>query len=242
MTKKSRPAVLVTGGARRLGRAVALAFAEDGFDVAIHYNRSVSEAVKTVAAIRKLGVDSDIFQADLLDEGDVVGLVHGVIRRFPNLEGLINSASIFVRSGIGSEDLELLEKNLAVHVKAPWGLTAEFAKGVTKGFVVNFLDTRIAKDKTDFGAYLLSKKALFELTKMQAVRFAPQIRVNAVAPGLVLPPEGLGMLYLRKRAKGVPLQRHGSVEDVLQAVRFLTRSGYVTGQTIFVDGGEHLAF
>jgi NAD(P)-dependent dehydrogenase (short-subunit alcohol dehydrogenase family) len=142
---------------------------------------------------------------------------------------------------MGIEDLGLLEKHWAVHVKAPWGLTAEFAKLVKNGAVVNFLDTKIAKNKTDFGAYLLSKKALAELTTMQAVRFAPRVRVNAVAPGLILAPEGRGPWYLKKQAAGIPLKRPGSIRNIIQAVRFLITNDYVTGQTIFVDGGEHLS-
>jgi len=240
MKKDRRPAVLVTGGARRIGRAVALALAADGFDVAVHYNRSAPDAVKTAVAIKKTGADCDIFQADLFDEGDAAGLLWSVAKRFPSLSVLVNSASLFVPSDMGGEDTELLQKHWAVHVKAPWVLTAEFAKIVKSGVVVNFLDAAIAKNKTDFGAYLLSKKALAELTMMQAVRFAPHVRVNAVAPGLILAPEGRGSWYLKKRAAGVPLKRPGNVQDVTRAVRFLIASDYVTGQTIFVDGGEHL--
>ena len=240
MKKRNRPAALITGGSRRLGRALALALARDGFDIALHYNHSSVDAVKAAVLIKKCGVDCDIFQADLLDPADTVGILPGVLKKFPRLQILVNSASLFLQSGLGTEDIDLLSKHWGIHVQAPWVLSSEFAKVVKQGVIVNFLDTRIVKNKTDSGAYLLSKKALAELTKMQAVRFAPDIRVNAVAPGLILAPEGKGPDYLKKRAAAVPLKRPGTIANIVQTVRFLIANDYVTGQTVFVDGGEHL--
>ena len=240
MKTTARSTALVTGGARRIGREVALALATDGFDIAIHYNGSFPDAVQAAKLVKRAGVDCDIFQADLLDEDDLVGLVGGVAKRFPRLSVLVNLASLFVPSGLGTADLELLEKQWGVHVKAPWVLSSEFAKTVKSGAIVNFLDAAIVRNKSDFGAYLLSKKALADLTKMQAVRFAPRVRVNAVAPGLILPPAGKGRNYLKGLAGRVPLKRVGNPGNVAQAVRFLVANDYVTGQTIFVDGGEHL--
>jgi len=231
---------LVTGGARRIGRAVALSLAADGYDIALHYNASAADALKTAAAIRKLGVECDIFSADLRDTVDTEALLCGVLRRFSRLAVLVNSASIFRPSGLGNDGLKLLDENLAIHVRAPWVLSAGFVKAVKAGVIINFLDTKISGNMTAFGAYLLSKKALSELTKMQAVAFAPRVRVNAVAPGLILAPEGKGAGYLRQRARSIPLKRPGAVKDITQAVRFLVTSDYVTGQTVFVDGGEHL--
>jgi NAD(P)-dependent dehydrogenase (short-subunit alcohol dehydrogenase family) len=240
MRQAKRPAALVTGGARRIGRDVALALAADGYDIALHYNTSAADAAKTAAVVRKLGVDCDIFPADLLDAGEAAALLRGAARRFPLLNVLVNSASLFLPSDMGVQGLVLLEQHLAIHVKAPWALSAEFVKVVGSGVILNFLDTKVTKNQTDFGAYLLSKKALAELTKMQAVAFAPAVRVNAIAPGLILAPEGKNAGYLRQRAAAIPLKRPGDVKDVIAAVRFLVTSGYVTGQTIFVDGGESL--
>lgn len=240
MKNKIRPAALITGSARRIGRAMALALAEDGFDIALHYNKSSIAAAKTARMVRSLGAACDLFPADFGVEGEANRLIPVVTRRFSRLMVLVNSASVFVPSGLGAEDMLLLEEHMMVHVKAPWVLVSEFAKLARRGVVINCLDTKVSSNVNDFGAYLLSKKTLAELTKMQAVHFAPNLRVNGIAPGLILKPEAKKPGYLRQKAACVPLKRHGNVGNVIQALRFLINDDFVTGQILYVDGGEHL--
>lgn len=234
------PAALVTGGARRIGRAVALALADDGWDIALHYHHSVDEANKTAAEIRSLGRRCVCFPAALEKPAEASRLVRDALKPFPGLNALIHSASLFEPSGFGEDALPLLDEHLNIHVRASWVLGASFVKDVQKGSIVHFLDTRVTTNKTSFAAYLLSKKALESLVGMTAIEFAPNVRVNAVAPGFILPPEGKGPRYLRSRAAGIPLKRKGDVEHVTDTVKFLLANDYVTGQVIFVDGGEHL--
>lgn len=238
--KTSAPAVLVTGGARRIGRAVALALADDGWDVALHYHTSEEEAKRTAAEIKRKGRRCVCFKAALDQPLAAEELLKDVVKAFPSLQALVHSASLFKPSGLGVEALPLLEAHFNIHVRAAWTMDAAFVRLVGCGSIVHFLDTRITSNKTEFAAYLLSKKALAELVRLSAVSFAPLVRVNAVAPGFILPPEGKGAAYLKNRAVDIPLKRKGDVANVTDAVRFLVRNDYITGQVIFVDGGEHL--
>jgi NAD(P)-dependent dehydrogenase (short-subunit alcohol dehydrogenase family) len=237
---KINPSALVTGGARRIGRAVALALADEGFDIALHFNTSEQEANATAAEIRAKGRLCSLYQAPLNDTEAARGLVAQVHEDFPGLELLVHSASLFKPSGVGIEALPLLDEHMDIHVRAAWVMGAEFADQVKRGSIIHFLDTRITTNKTDFTAYLLSKKTLAELVKLTALAFAPAVRVNAVAPGFILPPEGKDQKYLDLRTMDIPLRRKGEVSDVTGAVSFLAGNDYITGQVVFVDGGEHL--
>ncbi|MBF0594516.1 MAG: SDR family oxidoreductase [Candidatus Omnitrophica bacterium] len=239
-TKVHPPAVLVTGGARRIGRAIALAFADSGWDVALHFNTSGKDAESTAQEIRGKGRQCVSFQACLDEPGEAGCLVERAGKFFPGLQAMVHSASLFRPSGLEEKDLFFLDEHMGIHVRAAWMLDAAFVRGVGKGAIVHFLDTKITTNKTEYAAYLLSKKALAELVKMSAVSFAPAIRVNAVAPGFILPPEGKGAGYLRSRAADVPLQRKGKLLNITDTVKFLVDNDYITGQVIFVDGGEHL--
>jgi len=238
--KLKKETALVTGGANRIGKAIALTLAGLGYHIALHYHRSPKDALKTAVQIRKKGVICKLFCTDLSHEYGAKELIPAVLEKMSPVTLLINSASIFEPSELVSLDLDNLDRHFAVHLKAPYILTSTFAARCKTGHIINILDTHITKNKTAHFAYLLSKKSLFELTKLSAVALAPKIRVNAVAPGLILPPSGQNSAYLSRLAKRVPLGRKGEVSQITQSVKFLIENDYLTGQVIFNDGGEHL--
>ncbi len=242
MVKKiiSKGTILVTGGARRIGRAICLELARAGYDIALHYNRSSGEARKTAAAVKRIGRTCRLFTCDLSDPAEVEGLIPAVLTECRGLTGLINNASVFEPSDPKDKGTQVLHRHLSVNFRAPYVLMQQFARRVRKGSIVNILDANMAKARTAFAEYTLSKRMLAEWGQLAAKKFSPAIRVNAVAPGLILPPEGKSKGYLNDLSRRVPLQRKGDPADVAKAVLFLLESDFVTGQVIYADGGEHL--
>ncbi len=242
MAKKTttQKVALVTGGAKRIGEAICRALASSGYSIALHYSTSSAEADQTAKRIHKEGGVCATFACDLADAHAAEDLVPSVLEEFGRLDVLVNSASIFEKSSLEAGSLELWDRHFAINFTAPYILMRSFARYAKEGNIINFLDTHIFRNKTTHAAYLLSKKALAELTKMAAVEFAPRIRVNAIAPGIILPPASQKDGYLDRLAKQIPLQRKGALENVTNAVLFLLGSDYVTGQVIYEDGGEHL--
>jgi NAD(P)-dependent dehydrogenase (short-subunit alcohol dehydrogenase family) len=239
-TTLSGRTALVTGAARRLGRATALALAEAGANVVVHYGASATEAESLVAEIARLGRKAWALQADLSDATKVPQLFIRACEAAGSVDVLVNSASIFPESRLVNFSAEDLSKNVDVNAMAPLELGRELAARVGRGDIVNFLDARIGDYDREHVAYHLSKRMLADLTRLMALEFAPGVRVNAVAPGLILPPAGEDDAYLKELASTNPLQRHGSAGDVTSAVLFLLGSPFITGQTIFIDGGRHL--
>ena len=241
MKKSQSPgAVLITGAAKRIGRAIALSLARRGYDIALHYYRSGSDAQALARAVVKLGVRCELFGCNLFDDKETLALTVQVATRFPHLNLLINNASIFQPSQFHRDDLKLLNVHWNIHVKAPFILTSEFARIIKRGQVINILDAGIVRHKTQHVGYLLSKKALAELTQLAAVQLAPQIRVNGIAPGYILPPEGKTETSLKQRIRCIPLQKKGDEEAVTRSIDYLIDNHFLTGQILFVDGGEHL--
>lgn len=240
-TSGVKPSALVTGGAKRIGQAICLKLASLGYNVAVHYHHSQKEAQRTAASVRKTGVLCEIFKCDLADERQTKAMIPRVLRIFPQLTVLINNASIFKKSGLNPNDIKLFNSHFFTNLKAPYILTSVFAQQCPRGHIINIVDAGLFKNKTAYLAYRLTKRALWDLTQLSAVDLAPAIRVNAVAPGLILPPVGAGPEYLRRRARHIPLQYMGDVRHVTEAIRFLLENDYLTGQIIFADGGEHLA-
>lgn len=239
MIQKSKTA-LVTGGTKRIGKAICDYLASRGYAMALHYHHSGREAQRTARAIRRTGGICEIFACDLSNEEQTGRLITDVLKQFSRLDLLINNASLFEPSMIKGSVMTSLDRHFAINFKAPFILTAQFAQKCKKGNIINILDTHIINHKTRHAAYLLSKKALAELTKLAAVEFAPHIRVNGIAPGLILPPAKARSGYLERLAKQIPLKEIGRVDQITQSIEFLICNAYLTGQIIFVDGGEHL--
>jgi NAD(P)-dependent dehydrogenase (short-subunit alcohol dehydrogenase family) len=231
---------LITGAARRLGRAIALALAQQGVHVVVHHNRSADEAVSTCAAIRRLGVSAWPIQADLADIGQAETLFERAVGEAGPIDILVNSASTFEKETIWETSAESLEANLRLHATAPLILARALAGQNRGGAIVNMLDTRVTVYDRQHAAYHISKRVLLTLTRMLALELAPAVAVNAVAPGLILPPAGQDESYLKKLAHCNPLNRYGDPEQVADAVLFLLRSRFITGQVIYVDGGYHM--
>ena len=232
---------LVTGGAQRIGKAIAVALAKEGTDVVIHCNRSQEEAKKTVQELRDLGCCSSVIQCDLTDVNQS-SLLFAQARYAAgcDIDILINNASIFNEGAPCSVTAEEFSLNMNIHTVTPLLLSQCLAAQICGGDIINILDTRILECDNEHAAYHLSKRTLFTLTRMLAKELAPTIRVNGVAPGLVLPPPGKDESYIKEQAHSLPLQHHGRAEDVADAVIYLLKSSFVTGQVIYVDGGRHL--
>jgi pteridine reductase len=233
-------AALVTGGARRIGREIALSLAAGGWDVVLHYSSSSEDAARTADEIRALGVDCQLIGCDLADSRRMLELLPAAMELAPELELLVNNASMFERSSIAETETELFDAHMAVNLRAPFFLTRDFARLCGQGHVLNLLDTRIVRSEFAYAAYTLTKKALAELTRMAAREFAPKIRVNAVAPGLILPPADEDCEQFERMAARIPLECNGHPRQIAEAAMYLVASEFVTGQIIHVDGGEHL--
>jgi NAD(P)-dependent dehydrogenase (short-subunit alcohol dehydrogenase family) len=237
---QGRPAALVTGGAIRLGKAIALALAGAGFDIALHYHSSAAPARAAADEIRRLGVYCEPFRLDLSDVAAIPAFMEQVRRRFPGLSLLVNSASAYTQATLQETSAEVFDTQFAVNLRAPFFLTQAFARPGIEGQVINILDNKIAFNQFQYAAYLLSKKALAELTRLAAVELAPSIRVNAVAPGVVLPAGTRSQEYIDWRVQGIPLRFQGETDHIAQAILYLVRNTFVTGQILLVDGGESL--
>ena len=242
MTGMSTPkgAALVTGGARRIGAAVARALARDGYDVALHYFTSAEPAERVAAEIAALGRRCRLFRCDLNDHRETSALVPAVREHFAGLDVLVNNASVFERGTLRETGRDLFERHFNINLKAPFFLIQAFAENCAGGQVINILDTRVGRSDPHHAAYTLSKKMLLELTKMAARELGPAIRVNGVSPGMILPPPGGVVDELERRSQALPLKRIGDTDNLVAAVRFLLNNPFVTGESIHVDGGEHL--
>jgi pteridine reductase len=232
--------VLVTGAARRIGRAVSLALGSRGADLVVHYSRSEEAAASLVAELEALGVRAHLLQADLATPEEAEALVSRARERAGGIDALVNNASIFEPEALDAAALDHLLRNVKVNAWAPFVLTRALARQSSHGKVVNLLDARLSGLDLAHAGYFLSKHLLAVITRMSAVAFAPRLSVNAVAPGLILPPPGEDEAYLARLARRLPLERHGGPEEVARAVVFLLESDFITGQVIFVDGGQHL--
>jgi NAD(P)-dependent dehydrogenase (short-subunit alcohol dehydrogenase family) len=231
---------LVTGAAKRIGKSTALALAKRNVNLVLHYRSSSDEAESVSSECMSMGVKSWTVQADLRDPEQAEELIEKTSKEAGPIQILVNNASIFTKSQLMDFSLQDLEDNIQVNAISPILIGRAFAKQGCEGAIVNFLDTRITEYDSGHAAYHLSKRMLFTLTRMMALEFAPSVRVNAIAPGLILPPPGEDVSYLQKLAPTNPLNSIGSPEGIIDSVLFLLNSQFVTGQVIFVDGGYHM--
>ncbi len=231
---------LVTGGAVRIGRAICQSLADAGAKVVINYNHSSEEADQLVDEIRGRGGQSWAMQADLGSQEQLLSLVPRARDLAGHLDILVNNASIFPVDDFSTFTLEDLHRNVEVNAWAPLALARSFGEMTDTGDIVNIIDGRMVGYDWGHVAYHSSKYLLGLFHRMMAIRMAPGIKVNAVGPGLILPPEGKDQAYIESLKEKVPLKRVGSPEAVADAVLFLLSSDYITGQVIFVDGGRWL--
>jgi len=233
---------LVTGAGQRLGRAVALELARAGWGVAVHYRNSAAEAQTVADEVRALGGAAVTVRADLEDPAERHALVSKAIEAAgAPLSALVNSAAIFEHDTIDTLSAELLQRHIAVNALTPSLLAREFAEALpedARGAIVNFLDFKLASSYPDHFSYTLSKYALSGATDLLARALAPRVRVNAVAPGYVLPAPGQSDADFQRLRDDTPLHRGPHPEEIASAVRFLIENQAVTGQTIYVDGGR----
>jgi pteridine reductase len=234
---------IVTGGAVRLGKALALALAEQGARLVIHYGSSASPAQETVTEIKAMGNDALAIQADLSQSGQAPSIVERAMAQFGQVDILVNSAAIFEPGKWDDTTEANWDRHFAINLKSPFFLSQAFARHVgpeRAGHIVNIADWRGVRPGIGHVAYTLTKAALIAMTKSLALALAPNIQVNAIAPGMILPPPGEDRSYLERKAGKIPAQRVGSPEEIAKALIFLLRSDFVTGDLIFVTGGEHL--
>lgn len=231
---------LITGAAKRIGRAMAIALADEGVNIVVHYRASENEAKQLLVELDRRGVKSWAMRADFGQRKDYETLIDRAARAAGSLDILVNNASVFAAEKLDELTLDTLTSNIKLNAWVPFVLSREFAKRIGRGKIINLLDTRIQDNDRYHVGYLLSKLMLAEFTRMTALAYAPDITVNGVAPGLILPPAGKDENYVDRLKKTVPLKRRGSPEDVAEALVFLVKSDFITGQVIFVDGGRHL--
>jgi NAD(P)-dependent dehydrogenase (short-subunit alcohol dehydrogenase family) len=236
----SRGAALVTGAARRIGRALALAAADAGYDVAVHHRDSEHDAEETAAAIRERGVHACVLGGDLAK--DPQSLIYEARETLGPVTLLVNNASVFLDDRLETVARETWDAHMETNLHAPIALTQAFAAQGGEGLVVNITDQRVWRPNPQFFSYSLSKAGLWWATQTMAQALAPRIRVNAIGPGPTLPSIHQKAEDFEAEAGNVPLQRRASPDEIAAALRYLIDAPSVTGQMIAVDGGQHLAW
>ena len=234
---------LVTGAARRVGRALVLRLAKAGCHVAIHYRQSANEAQTTAESCRGRGVEAEVFQADLSDLAAARGLVESALAHFERLDILINNASVFEPMSVAEFDPRAWERTLRVNLTAPMVLThaAYQALRQSGGRVINLVDAAGARGLSDHIAYIVSKGALETLTRVLARALAPEVNVVGIAPGIAAWPEDYSQETRDRLTARVPLKRAGTPEEMAAAVHFILSDGdYITGAIVPIDGGRSL--
>jgi NAD(P)-dependent dehydrogenase (short-subunit alcohol dehydrogenase family) len=237
--------VLVTGAAKRLGRAIALHLGKAGWSVAVHYNKSQAEAEETVSALHEIGVRAAALNADLALEDDTQRLVARANQAVGPLTALVNNASVFESDTLATMTRESWDKHIETNLRAPLVLAQNFAEQlpeIAEGAIVNLLDQRLLKPTPQFLSYGVSKAGLHWLTVTLAQGLGPRIRVNAVAPGPTLRNARQSEVHFKRQQASTVLGRGALPEDVAAATQYLLEARAVTGQMIAVDGGQHLAW
>jgi pteridine reductase len=231
------PLALVTGAAHRLGKVFALTLARQGFDIVLHYHQSRDAARQTQTEVESLGRNVILSQADLTEPAQIQSLVS----HLDALDVLVNSAALMLSGNVDALSLENWDESLDLNVRAPFLLAQECAKKMTAGgLVVNITDVGAQKAWSRYPSYTVSKSALESLTRILARALAPKIRVNAIAPGLVLQSEVVSDEEWQRLIQRIPLKRPARLEEIGSALEFLLKNEYITGQTIVVDGGYSL--
>jgi len=240
MNPKDKTA-LITGGAHRVGKAITLALAQAGANVVVNYNSSASAAEKTVAEAQALGVQALAVQADVSDRRQVDEMVATIKARFDSVDILINNASLWLATPFPTEDVEDWHRVIDILINGAFycaNAVAPLMLEKGEGAIVNIIDLAAYEPWSDFMAHSVGKTALLALNRQLALELAPSVRVNAVAPGPVLPPPDYSEDKIARTAARTLLNRWGTPEDVANAVLFFVNADYITGEDLAVDGGE----
>lgn len=239
------PAALVTGAARRIGRALALDLAAHGWGVAVHYNASDADAQAVVAEIRAAGGRAVALQADLRAADAVARLLPEATAALGPLGLLVNNASVFEPDGPDHSPRDIWDAHMETHLRAPLLLTGAFARQLPenrRGLVVNMLDSRVWNPAPGFASYTASKAGLWTLTRTLAQELAPRVRVNAIGPGPTLPNSRQSAEDFARQCGATPLGVGSSPAEICSTLQFLLAAPAVTGQMIALDGGLHLGW
>lgn len=239
----SRRVALVTGGARRLGAAIAEGLASDGFDVVIHHGHSPDEARALASGLRETHpIEVEVVQGDLSNPSTPADIVESAVRRFGALDVVVSSASVMEPAPFGSVTIEHWSHTEAVNLRAPFFLMQAAASHMREGGLIVQMSDHLAFETgyPQLMVHQATKAAVTTLVRTMAAALGPRIRVNAIAPGMVLPPEGMSDIAVERFLRDVPLRREGTPADVVHAIRYLIQATYVTGEVIHVDGGRHL--
>ncbi|MGE5259733.1 MAG: SDR family oxidoreductase [Actinomycetota bacterium] len=246
MVQDQRPATaLVTGGGRRLGRAIALDLAERGWSVGVHYHASAADALAVVAEIERKGGRAAAFAADLARVEAPEPLIESCAARLGPITCLVNSAACFERDDIHTLDRESWQAHLDVNLRAPIFLAQAMARRLpdgAKGNIINVIDQKVLRPDPEFFSYTIAKSALWTATQVLAQALAPEVRVNAIAPGPVLPSQNQSEHEFARECRSTLLQHGVVLDEVAAAVRFLLETPSITGQMIALDSGQHLAW
>ena len=236
---------LVTGAAHRIGRALALSLAADGWLVGLHYHRSAQAAQDLAEEITRAGGQAFPIDADLASEDEVVTLIPRLISEIGPLGLLVNNASVFERDQAMTATRASWDQHMETNLRAPFVLSQGFAAQLPdgqSGLIVNVIDQRVWNLTPDFTSYTISKAGLWACTQMMAMALAPHIRVNAIGPGPTLPSKHQTDEQFARQCHAMPLQRGASLGEMSAALRFILASPSMTGQMIALDGGQHLGW
>ena len=235
---------LITGSAVRLGRAISLALSEKGCNLILHYHSSVDQVHELLEKVSQNNISAYLIKADLTDENGTFSLFTKILKSVNHVDILINNAGIYRKGNALQTTKEIWDKQFMLNIRAPFVLSQEFARQLPEdlpGRIINISDAKVFKQKPDHFAYRLTKSAMNEMTKMMAQELAPNITVNAIAPGLILPLAGRETIELQKNTVSrIPLNRIGGVETIAENVIHILEQDFMTGQIITLDGGEFL--
>ncbi|MEP3247310.1 MAG: SDR family oxidoreductase [Sneathiella sp.] len=234
---------LITGAGRRIGRAIAIKLAKQGWNIALHHNKSAEAAEELAAGISAMGRKTVLVSGDLAHADDITQIFEAAHADLGPLSCLINNASLFEPDTLASVTTESFQSHLSVNLMAPVLLMSAFSKQNLdgQGNIINIIDQRVANLRPGFLSYTLSKSALWTLTQSAAMELAPKIRVNAIAPGPTLANKRQSAAQFKQQCQSVPLQYGPTENEIAEGVSFLLGARSMTGEMIMMDGGEHLS-
>ncbi len=232
---------LVTGASKRIGKAIAGILTQNRINVIMHYCSSSDKDVdEALADINTPGVETWKFQSDFTNIDNVDKFFDKIQSKIGTIDFLINNASTFSPSKLITLSTRELNNTLAINSIAPFRLSQHMAKQNREGSIINILDSRVKQYDMNYAAYQLSKNMLYHMTEMMAMELAPQIRVNGIAPGIILPPDGKDESYVRKLTHRNLFNRSGKLSDITDTVLFLLSNTFITGEILYIDGGQNL--